>query len=77
MARKKKKEPIERIHEELQPTAPKEHKYYFAVTEDEYDAHREELEKMDNIIVFIDDADMDCWFNDQWRIGLTYLEDDL
>ena len=40
-----------------------------AVTEDEYDAHREELEKLDNVVIFVDDADRDHWMGAQWRLG--------
>ena len=33
-------------------------------------AHREELEKLDNIIIFVDDYDRRCWIDAQWRMGI-------
>ena len=50
--------------------APKKKDYMIAVTEDEYDAHREELEKLDNVVIFVDDADRDHWMGAQWRLGV-------
>jgi len=70
MARKKKTEPVDKVQEEPQQKAPKKHDYMIAVTEDEYDAHREELEKLDNVVIFVDDADRDLWIGAQWRLGV-------
>ena len=57
MTRKKKTEPVDKVQEESQQKAPKKHDYLIAVTEDEYEAHREEIDKLDNVIFFVDDAD--------------------
>ena len=70
MAQKKKVESVEKVQEELRQVAPKKHKYMIGVTEDEYDAHREELEKLDNIIIFVDDYDRRSWIDAQWRMGI-------
>jgi len=70
MARKKKTEAVDKVQEEPQQKAPKKHDYMIAVTEDEYDAHREELEKLDNVVIFVDDADRDLWIGAQWRLGV-------
>ena len=69
MARKKKVEPVEKVLEESQQVTLRKHEYYFAVTEDEYEAHREELEKMDNIVIFVDDVDMYCWLTAKWHLN--------
>lgn len=50
--------------------APKKKDYMIAVTEDEYDAHSEELEKMDNVVIFVDEADRAHWMGAQWQIGV-------
>ena len=70
MARKKKTEPVDKVQEEPQQKTPKKHDYMIAVTEDEYDAHREELEKLENVVIFVDDADRDLWIGAQWRLGV-------
>ena len=59
--------------EKEKPTTKKD--YVIAVTEDEYDAHREELEKLDNVIIFVDDADRTLWMDGIWGIG-AYREPD-
>ncbi len=65
MSRKKKD-----IVEQGQKPAAKEKNYIIAVTEDEYDAHREELEKLDNVVIFVDEADRHHWMASQWRLGV-------
>ena len=52
---------------------PKKKDYMIAVTEEEYDAHREELEKLDNVVIFVDEADRHHWMASQWR--LDYVPD--
>lgn len=64
---RKKKVPVE--HEQEMP-APQKKNYMIAVTEDEYDAHREELEKLDNVVIFVDEADRAHWMGAQWRLGV-------
>ena len=44
--------------------------HMIAVTEDEYDTHREELEKLDNVVIFVDEADRHHWMSSQWRLGV-------
>ena len=56
--------------QEQEKPAPKKKDYMITVTEDEYDAHREELEKLDNVVIFVDDADRDHWMGAQWRLGV-------
>ena len=63
----RKKVPVE--HEQEMP-APQKKDYMIAVTEDEYDAHREELEKLDNVVIFVDEADRAHWMGAQWRLGV-------
>lgn len=46
--------------------APKKRKPIIAVTEEEYDAHYEELKDMDNILLFVDEADRARWMQVQW-----------
>ena len=70
MARKKKIELVDKIQEKPQKKAPNKYDYLIAVTEGEYDAHREELEKLDNVVIFVDDADLDHWIGAQWRLGV-------
>ena len=72
---RKKKVPVE---QEQGKQAPKKKDYMIAVTEDEYDAHREEvekffykeLEKLDNVVIFVDEADRHHWMSSQWRLGV-------
>ena len=66
MPRKKK---VSAEQEQEKPTQKKKD-YMIAVTEEEYDAHREELEKMDNVVIFVDDADRDHWIGAQWHLGV-------
>ena len=75
MARKKKTEAVDKVQKEPQQKTPKKHDYMIAVTEDEYDAHREELEKLDNVIIFVDDADRHQWIAGQWRLGVDMDHD--
>ena len=56
--------------QEQEKPVPKKKDYMIAVTEDEYDAHREELEKLNNVVIFVDDADRDHWMGAQWRLGV-------
>lgn len=35
-----------------------------------YDAHSEELEKLDNVVIFVDEADRAHWMDAQWQIGV-------
>lgn len=64
---RKKKVPVE---QEQGKQAPKKKDYMIAVTEVEYDAHREELEKLDNVVIFVDEADRHHWMSSQWRLGV-------
>ena len=77
MAQKKKVEPVERIREESQQVTPKKQEYIIAVTEDEYEARRDELEKLDNVVIFMDDGEPEYWFGAQWLLGGVDLEEDL
>ncbi len=77
MARKKKTEAVDKVQEEPQQKAPKKHDYIIAVTEDEYGAHREEIDKLDNVIFFVDDADRRLWMSSQWRLGGIDLDQDV
>lgn len=61
------------VEQEQEKLAHKEIDYMIAVTEEEYDAHREELEKLDNVVVFVDEADRHHWMASQWR--LDYVPD--
>ena len=45
--------------------APEKKDYMIAVTEDEYDAHHKELEILDNVVIFVDNADRDHWMGAQ------------
>ena len=54
-------------------SAPRKKDYMIAVTEDEYDAHYEELKDLDNIVIFVDDADRRHWLGAQWRFD--YIPD--
>lgn len=58
---------------EQEKPAPKKKDYMIAVTEDEYDAHYEELKDLDNIVIFVDDADRRHWMGAQWP--LDYIPD--
>jgi len=64
---RKKKLPVE---QEQEKSAPKKKDYIIAVTEDEYDAHRDELEKLDNVVIFVDEADRHHWMSSQWRLSV-------
>jgi len=64
---RKKKVPVE---QEQGKQAPKKKDYMIAVTEVEYDAHRKELEKLDNVVIFVDEADRHHWMSSQWRLGV-------
>ena len=64
MIRKKK---IQAEQEQKKP-AQKKQGYMIAVTEEEYDVHREELEKLDNVVIFVDEADRHHWMASQWRL---------
>ncbi len=66
MPRKKK---IQAEQEQEKP-AQKKKDYMIAVTEEEYDAYREKLEKLDNVVVFVDEADRHHWIASQWRLGV-------
>lgn len=66
---RKKKIPVEQEQEQEKPV-PKKKDYMIAITEDEYDAHREELEKLDNVVIFVDEADRAHWMGAQWRLGV-------
>lgn len=66
MPRKKK---IEEEQKQKEP-APQKKDYMIAVTEDEYNAHYEELKDLDNIVIFVDDADRANWMGAQWRLGV-------
>lgn len=66
MPRKKKIE----VEQKQKEPDPKKKDYMIAVTEDEYDAHREELEKLDNVVIFVDEADRAHWIDAQWRPGV-------
>ncbi len=59
--------------QEQEKAVPKKKDYMIAVTEDEYDAHYEELKDLDNIVIFVDDADRDHWMGAQWP--LNYVPD--
>ena len=61
--------------QEPKKTVPKKKDYLIAVTEDEYDAHREELEKLDNVVIFVDEADRHQWMAGQWRLGVDMDQD--
>ena len=54
--------------QEQEKQAPKKKDYMIAVTEEEYDARREELEKLDNVVVFVDEADRHHWMASQWQL---------
>jgi hypothetical protein len=69
---RKKKAPVEQAQEK---PVPKKKDYMIAVTEDEYDAHREELEKLDNVVIFVDEADRAHWMGAQWRLGFDLDSD--
>ena len=58
------------MEQEQEKQAPKKKDYMIAVTEDEYDAHRDELEKLDNVVIFVDEADCYHWIASQWRLGM-------
>ncbi len=64
---RKKKVPVE---QEQGKQAPKKKDYMIAVTEVEYDAHRKELEKLDNVVIFVDEADRHHWMSSQWRLSV-------
>ena len=64
---RKKKVPVE---QEQGKQDPKKKDYMIAVTEVEYDAHRKELEKLDNVVIFVDEADRHHWMSSQWRLGV-------
>lgn len=69
---KKKKAPVE---QEQEKHAPKKKDYMIAVTADEYDTHREELEKLDNVVIFVDETDRHQWMAGQWRLGVDMDQD--
>jgi hypothetical protein len=76
MARKKKTEPVEIAQEEPRQVARKKPDYMIAVTEEEYDAHREELEKLGNVLVCVDELDRDSWVGAPWRLrGIDFDEE--
>ena len=77
MARKKKTEHFDEGHEKPLKVAPKKQKEIICVTEEEYEAHRDELEKLDNIIIFMDDGERDYWFAAEWLLGGIDTEEDL
>ena len=64
---RKKKIQAKQVQKKL---AQKKKDYMIAVTEDEYDAHREEFEKLDNVVIFVDEADRHHWMASQWRLGV-------
>lgn len=66
MPRKKKIQ----VKQEQEKPAHKKKDYMIAVTEEEYDAHREELGKLDNVVIFVDEADRVHWMGAQWQLGV-------
>lgn len=70
-------EPVEKLKEEPRCIAQKKDEHIIVVTEEEYEAHRELLEKLNNVVINMEKGAPYTWFRTRRFSGEIDLEEDL